>query len=118
MKRTKKYSKDQIIAKEGDQSNKIYILVEGSIGVLKGSIMVSRSSDIGTLFGEIGTILNEPRSATLVALKETEVIEISGSIEQIVETYPEISIRLMKMLAKRLATTTKDYWYIAEEVRL
>ena len=118
MKTSKTYTQNQIIAKEGDPSNKIFILVNGSIGVLKGNIMVSRSSDIGTLFGEIGTILNQPRTATLVALKETEVIEIEGTIEQIVESYPDISIRLMKMLAQRLATTTNDYWYIAEEVRL
>ncbi|MGD8778679.1 MAG: cyclic nucleotide-binding domain-containing protein [Ignavibacteria bacterium] len=118
MKATKSYLKDQIIAKEGDPSNKIYILVDGSIGVLKGNIMVSKSSELGTLFGEIGTVLNQPRTATLVALRDSEVIEIEGTIEEIVSSYPDISIRLLKMLAKRLATTTEDYWYIAEEVRL
>ena len=48
--------KDEIIAREGDQDNDIYILIKGTIGVYKGEVEISRFTDKGTIIPMINIV--------------------------------------------------------------
>jgi CRP-like cAMP-binding protein len=110
------FKKDQIIAKEGIKENRLFILVDGRVGIFKGTLKVAEFNQAGTILGEIAVILNQPRTASIKALEDTNVIFYDVTIDELVRTLPDISLKIMKNLAERLANTTKDYWKLSEKV--
>lgn len=116
MQRMKFYKKDQIIVSEGSKDSRLFILVDGRIGVYKSNLKVAEFYEPGTIMGEISIILKQTRTATMKTLEDSNIIEIETTIEDLTRTSPEIAIKIMKNLAERLANTTKDYWKLSETV--
>jgi len=91
---------------EGDPSKSIYILKKGALSVRKKK---------GNAFVEVGKVLNNeilgelsffdrmPRSATAVAIMESEVLEIPfEAMEKIYNTIPDYIRTIIASLADRL----------------
>lgn len=108
------FRKDQIIAVEGEESKEIFMLVNGKVGVYKGSLMVAEFTEGGTIFGELSTILNKPRTASLVAIEDTQVMVMDRDIDELRLKYPEIFKNILLQLAKRVVDTT-DKLALAKE---
>jgi CRP-like cAMP-binding protein len=70
------FIKDQIIFKQGDQADGFYLLLRGSVGVSVNSRPISRIQQ-GGFFGEVSMITDVPRTATIYALEEVQVLKIS-----------------------------------------
>jgi CRP-like cAMP-binding protein len=111
----KYYSIGDTIASMGDPADGFYILLNGKIGVFKRDFTVAEVSSRGTIFGELGCILNIPRTATLQALEPTTVLFVRMSIEEIVARYPNFAKRLLVDLAERLTRTTDSWWAVSAE---
>lgn len=111
----KYYSIGDTIAGMGDPADGFYILLNGKIGVFKRDFTVAEVSARGTIFGELGCILNIPRTATLQALEPTTVLFVRMSIEEIVARYPNFAKRLLVDLAERLTRTTDSWWAVSAE---
>ncbi len=78
----KKYKEKEIIVRQGENSDKFYIIKEGLVGIVlevdkKNEEVVGNLKGTGEFFGEIGIIYNIPRSATVIALTPTEVLQFS-----------------------------------------
>ncbi|MGD8778680.1 MAG: cyclic nucleotide-binding domain-containing protein [Ignavibacteria bacterium] len=116
MSNTKYCKKDEILAYEGEESKSLFVLVKGCLGVFKGDLKITEFSDKGTVVGEIGVILNKPRTATIKALEESYVVTISSNIDALIIEYPEITKKILRTLANRLTNITEDYWNLAERV--
>lgn len=77
-----------LIVREGDQGELAYGIVKGrcrAFKVVEGEELVLREMGPGEVFGEAAAILNQPRSASVVALEEVVVVcihsdKISGSL--------------------------------------
>jgi CRP-like cAMP-binding protein len=54
------YSIGDTIARMGDPADGFYILLTGKIEVYKKDFTVAEINTRGTIFGELGTILNKP----------------------------------------------------------
>ena len=52
----------QTILQEGQRSGALYVLIEGSVEVLKGDVQVNTVSDPGAVFGEMSVLLDTPTS--------------------------------------------------------
>jgi len=100
------YKRNEIIAQEGDNSQTCFILISGKIGILKDRNIITEYTDRGTIFGELSAILNQPRTSTLVALEDSQVIIIEKGIDELIKKHPDITKKLMVSLATRLANTT------------
>jgi len=111
----KYYSIGEIIAKMGDQADAWYILLSGRVGVFKRDFSVAEISERGTVFGELGCLLNIPRTATLQALEPTAVLYVKMSMDEVVEHYPAFAKRILVSLAERLAKTTDAWWASAQQ---
>lgn len=98
----------ETIIKEGEHGKGFYILQAGTLEVQKDGLDVATISEPGTIFGEMSDILNEPRTCTIVARKNSYVIHIPKNIDEIVDSYPSIAKKLIVTLAKRLEDTTKN----------
>ncbi|MCM0606970.1 MAG: cyclic nucleotide-binding domain-containing protein [Xanthomonadaceae bacterium] len=67
---------------EGDTKGGMFVLLDGQVGVSKANPMGSNQYDLGHLqpgavFGELSLIDNNPRSATVRALMDCQVFQIS-----------------------------------------
>ncbi|MDP4197337.1 MAG: cyclic nucleotide-binding domain-containing protein, partial [Bacteroidota bacterium] len=78
------FSAGDVIVHEGDKSRGFYILMAGKVGVYKDNVKVTEFNETGTVFGELGLILNKPRTATLFALEETKVLSIKTSLDDLI----------------------------------
>jgi CRP-like cAMP-binding protein len=111
----KYYSIGEIITKMGDPADAWYILLTGKVGVFKRDFSVAEISERGTVFGELGCLLNIPRTATLQALEPTSVLYVQMSMDEVVEKYPQFAKRILISLAERLAKTTDAWWASAQQ---
>lgn len=59
------FAKGQIIFREGDDSQDLYILVSGNLDILKGSEKITEIFEIGSIFGEMSFLLGARRTATV-----------------------------------------------------
>jgi CRP/FNR family transcriptional regulator, cyclic AMP receptor protein len=118
MQKMKSYKKDQIVVAEGTKDSRLFILVDGRVGVFKHDLKVAEFNEPGTIMGEMTIILKQPRTATMKALEDANIIEIDTTLEELFKTSPDIAIKMMKNLAERLSKTTKDYWKLSENVNV
>ncbi|HLZ72364.1 MAG TPA: cyclic nucleotide-binding domain-containing protein [Dehalococcoidia bacterium] len=101
----------ETIVAEGDPSESFYVIVRGSVEVLKerekGAARVVTTLEDGQYFGELSIFDNQPRSATVRATKATTCLVIPRwEILQTVEASPEVSKRMLAYLSSRLRATT------------
>jgi small-conductance mechanosensitive channel len=106
-------SKDRIFApgeaivRRGQEGNSMFVITRGTVDVqiLLGTevktINTLRESDY---FGEMSLLTGEPRTATVVAVEETEVVQINkGALKPIFEANPELVDSICKMIEERRA---------------
>jgi CRP-like cAMP-binding protein len=101
-----KLKPNQVLLREGDRSNMMYWVQTGQLEVSKkrgGTDVVLGHIRSGELVGEISFLDQEPRSATVKAITDCELIEIpQDAIENIYKTQPKWLEILVKTLAERL----------------
>ncbi|MBI5807853.1 MAG: cyclic nucleotide-binding domain-containing protein [Ignavibacteriales bacterium] len=97
----------ETIASEGEKSKCFFVLVNGKVGIFKNNKKIAEFSKPGEIIGEMSLILNKPRSAEIKALTDSSLLQISGELDDIIKMYPDISKKLIKTLAERLAKTTE-----------
>ncbi len=74
------FSPNEKIVRRGQDGNSMFVIHRGAVKVQineNGKIKVLRSLSEGDFFGEMGLFTGEPRTATVVATEETEVLEIT-----------------------------------------
>lgn len=112
MKKTDKgtliYQKGETIIREGEKDKTIYFLVSGKVGIYKGKKLVSTIDKPNSPIGEISAILETPRTATCIALEESELVAYKGGIDEIISKYPKTTKAIIKSLAERVARSTEE----------
>ena len=92
---------------EGDISRHAYIFVEGELEVLKAGRAITTVNEPGAFVGEMATLLNCERTATVRALRQSLLIRISEEdLKAFLMCAPEIAYKLARNLAKNLHRTT------------
>ncbi len=91
----------------GDAGDSLYVVVTGRVGLLRGDPGADRVAvelGPGEVLGEMAMLTGEPRSATVVAVRDTELYRLSSeSVER--HLFGEVAAmrRIMTTLARRLA---------------
>ncbi len=111
-----KYSAGTVIIQEGDNGGPFYILLEGKCEVLKRDFPMTTLAKNGIIFGEMSMLLDLPRTATVKAFTDVEVIEVDISLDDMLNHYPKTTKSIMRTLAKRVVHQTDVlYGYIVDE---
>ncbi|MFZ4621172.1 MAG: Crp/Fnr family transcriptional regulator [Bacteroidota bacterium] len=118
LQKKKTFKKDEIITKEGELAFDWYVLVSGRVGVFKGELQMNEFSERGVIFGELSGLLARPRTATMRALEDSEVMVVESSIDEVIRNHPDIANKILISLAERLAKTTDEMWAIIEDKEL
>ena len=116
MEAVKVLKKGEVIFKEGDLENCMYKIITGSVGIYANygkeeeKLLVDLKAGEKSFFGEMGMIDEEPRSATAVAMEDTEIAVItSENFAEFFKENPEHIIYIMQNMSKRIRNLTNDY---------
>ena len=95
-----------ILAREGERGDELYVLVEGSINVLKSGAKGEQLVHVarpGEAIGEFAALASIPRSASLVAATDATLITLPNKVfEQVLKRYPDLSLQLMRQLVRKI----------------
>jgi CRP-like cAMP-binding protein len=115
------FKRNQIIFKQGDQSQEIYFVLEGKVEIVSENLQtVFDTIEMGDFFGEIGVLKGVPRNATTRAtIDNTVVITISGdeiknSLERFPASYKAIVLSCNERTLK--ADVRKEMFASSEEL--
>ena len=102
------YDEGQFIFLESDESQDIYILLSGTLDVLKGHRKLTVIDEEGSVFGEMSFLLGEKRTATLKAASPVKAICIpKDEVPGFLNEFPEVVKVFARFLAKRLKETSQ-----------
>lgn len=98
---------DQFLFKEGDPGDKMYIVLEGEVELLKktssGSSVTLFTIRKGDFFGEMALVENKARSASAVARGAVKVLVMNEDVLfHVLATNPDFALKMIKVLATRL----------------
>jgi CRP/FNR family transcriptional regulator len=101
------FASGEVVFREGDASDTCYVIRAGHArAVLEhpdGRSITLAQFGPGEIFGELAMLGEEPRSATVESLEETEAIAILGpDMRRLLREHPEISVKLIASLGRRL----------------
>lgn len=101
------FSAGETLVRQGDSGDSLFIIISGEveISVSDGSGRSSHLADLaaGDYFGEMSLLTGEPRSASVAAKRETEVIVVEKrGMSQLLEGESSILEPLSDMLDRRL----------------
>ncbi len=95
------------IVSAGDRTDFVYFILTGSLKVLvsdeDGREVILTMIGQSEIFGEMGIVDEEPRSATVIAVTPADLVTISkADFLHILQENFEVSLHLMRNLARRL----------------
>ena len=104
----KVFKDGDVIIKQGDKGNCMYIIQEGDVEILRESngkeIKIGNAGE-GDFIGEMAIFESEERSATVIAKGEVRVLTVDKkNFLRRVHEDPSIAYRLVKNLTDRIRT--------------
>lgn len=92
----------EVIVKEGEPGNSMFLVCNGHISVLKNGQEIANLGP-GESIGEMSLLDQLPRSATVVAKDQVQLLQIyADDFNEILLDYPEIAGNLLRILSRRL----------------
>lgn len=105
------FAPGEVIVRQGDAADAVYIIVEGEADVLlrsdEGADIPLNTMGPNTIFGETGVLCQGRRTATVRARDRVVTFKISGKLFlDLLRQSPEIGMQVMTVLAHRLERVT------------
>ena len=106
------YREGELIFDQGEEGDSAFVVIEGAATV---SVEISGKkvdvAEIGPkqIFGEMAVLCDVPRTAAISAKSDLSVLRIERDpFLKLLREFPEVSLKVMRFLARRLETTTQD----------
>ena len=105
------YKAGDTLMRQGESSTSIHFILSGKVRAERRRRSDERAIllaefEAGAVVGEMGVLIDIPRSATVTAVEPTETVEIDGpSFERLAKAFPILHRLLAKLLSERLRTT-------------
>jgi CRP-like cAMP-binding protein len=106
------FAAHEVIIRQGEPGEEMFILLRGLVSVeveQEGGNRV-RAADLGpgSFFGEMSLMTGAPRTATVTALEECELLVVCRvAFREILEATPELSWRICQVMAERRVRQTQ-----------
>ncbi len=93
----------QIIVREGDLGEALFVVLEGQGKVVRGKRKVGEVLP-GDFFGELSAIDGKPRSASVVAVTNMRLLRLfRRTLNELMEEEPQLIMKLLDGIVRRLA---------------
>lgn len=104
------FKKGEVVISEGDKSDSLFMIKSGQVEVSteqgdRGSVALAELKE-GDFFGEVAVITGKPRTATVTALSDVELMELSKKdLMDCFNKYPKVKEILNRYLKARVEKT-------------
>lgn len=121
--RTSPYVSDDVICRQGEPADSLYVLAQGHVHVVGDSPDGTVRHKFATLgapayFGEMGLLLGAPRGATVLASGDVMCYQLDKrGFDAIMKARPEIATAMSEVLAKRQAANVATLQALDAEQR-
>lgn len=99
------FAPDETVIRGGDPGSSMFVVHKGRVSVQlndNGRARTVATLGEGAFFGEMALFTGEPRTANVVALEETEVLEIGhAAMKSVFDTNPDLVESLSHIIAER-----------------
>jgi CRP/FNR family transcriptional regulator, cyclic AMP receptor protein len=107
---TEHFKEGDYIFHLGDAGHSLYIVLNGRVQVYventEGDKIVLAENEPGDVFGEISLLDGGPRTATAIAIENTELLRLDReSLQELVTTHPHAALDLLTVMGRRLRST-------------
>jgi CRP-like cAMP-binding protein len=107
------FAADTALFEQGEEGDAAYIVLDGTADVRVtadgGEAITVAQVASNDIVGEIAILCDVPRTATVVATSELVTLKITKELFfRMVQDFPQIGIEVMRVLAHRLETTTRQ----------
>jgi len=114
------FKNNEAVFAEGDPSDKLFILADGNVKVLKHTMMgkdiILEIMSPGDIFGGVAVLDNKPYPASAQAMKSTQVIKIKRQdLLRIMEDYPILKLQMVSYFSDKLRDAHEMLKNIATE---
>jgi NTE family protein len=101
------------ILREGEPSDCMYFVAHGRLGILQrpldGADVRVREVGAGQPIGELGLLLDQPRSASVTALRDSLLVKLDRAVfHRLIDREPSMLLPLSRRIAARLAAARPD----------
>jgi CRP-like cAMP-binding protein len=105
--RVKVYGTGEVVVRQEDEGDSLFIVRRGMLDVLIDGTRVGTLRE-GEVFGEMSLLTGERRKATVAATSEVHLIEISkDDIDPVIRSNPDLLEKLSAILARREEAITE-----------
>lgn len=109
------FPRGEVVFRKGEPSGSMYLVRSGQVDVVLEGDMTPHADQEplaslgpGSFVGELGLLLDEPRSATLLAVTDSELLGLTRSdLDDLLDRYPAIALDLSRELGRRLVATNR-----------
>jgi NTE family protein len=108
--RVTRWPEEALVFRRGDAADAAFIVASGAVAILGGlgDDEVIASLGPGSVVGELALLTGEPRSATLRAEADTELLAIDrDDFEALLREQPSVGLELSRQIGRRLVDTTR-----------
>lgn len=103
----KTYQQGETFFSEGEPGDRVFFIMSGRVQITKtmanGDTRELAVLGEGDIVGEMAVLDGRPRSATVLALESTEVLEVAkDNFLASMEQQPKLAINFLKLLALRI----------------
>ncbi|HEX5758913.1 MAG TPA: cyclic nucleotide-binding domain-containing protein [Thermoanaerobaculia bacterium] len=106
------HSAGSYVFREGELGREMFIIQEGQVEITKRAAGEERQLAVlekGDFFGEMALLEDLPRAGSARALVHVKLVQINGStFDQMLRDNPEIAVRMMRKLSRRLRETDQQ----------
>ncbi len=100
------FAAGETVLEQGAQTGLMYVLIEGTVEVVKDNTSVASASEPGAIFGDLSAILGVPHTATVRASRPSRFHEVTNP-RTFLEQNPGACLHLCELLARRLDAVNK-----------
>lgn len=103
--RAREVSRGDVIIREGDPTDGLYVVLSGEVEVHKGGHVLSRLKE-GELFGEISLLQKTPATATVAAARHTTLLRLPREdFDSLISSHPQVLMLVADLSDQRLRRT-------------
>ncbi|MCY1023312.1 cyclic nucleotide-binding domain-containing protein [Pyxidicoccus sp. MSG2] len=105
--RARDVERDEVIIRDGDQTDGLYVVLSGEVEVSKDGHLLTRLKE-GDLFGEISLLQKTPATATVTVSRHTTLLRLPrADFDALISSHPQILVLISELSDERLQRTQR-----------
>ncbi len=102
------YENGDVIIQENNKDHDFFKLIRGKVAVIKSGKKIAEITEPGEYFGEMASLMKEPRFASVVSIGRCTIKRYPGDkLLEVIEKYPDITKKIFKTLVARVQKTDR-----------